>query len=243
VVGRCVGATTRAVVGGWVVVEAAVVGAPVVGAAVVGAAVVVEAAERAAVLAGGVGGLATNPTRPSRDTRARAASGVMICSLRYQGRSGRGRGGGGAPHCGGVGCCWPCGGPHAGGRPDCGGGVDPAGGWLGCWGPQPCGFTHRSGTPGLPSTERGCSRHYRRLRQSDRYGFSAGRKRLSYHMGASWSFSRSFHRPLPDRPCPDWPDSPPDLACGNRTRPITPDGRHRACKQQVVSAAHPDGTP
>jgi hypothetical protein len=106
VVGRCVGATTRAVVGGWVVVGRAVVGgvvvveAAVVGAAVVGGAVVVEAAERAAVLAGGVGGLATNPTRPSRDTRARAASGVMICSLRYHGRSGRGRGGGGAPHFG-----------------------------------------------------------------------------------------------------------------------------------------------
>jgi hypothetical protein len=169
VVGRCVGATTRAVVGGWVVVGRAVVGgavvggavvveAAVVGAAVVGGAVVVEAAEKVAVLAGGVGGLATNPTRPSRDTRATAATGVMICSLRYHGRSARGRGGGGAPHCGG--------------------GVDPAGGWTGggwgCGGPQPCGFTHRSGTAGLPSTEREYIRHYKRLRQSDRYGLSAG---------------------------------------------------------------------
>jgi hypothetical protein len=129
------------------------------GAAVVAGTVVVEATGRAAVLAGGVGGVTTNPTKPSRDTRATAAKGVMICSLRYQGRSGRGRGGGGAPHCGGIGGCWPCGGPHAGGRPGCGGGVDPAGGWaggwLGGWGPQPCGFTQRSGTAGLPSTESG----------------------------------------------------------------------------------------
>jgi hypothetical protein len=150
VVGRCVGATTRAVVGGWVVVGRTVVGgivvggvvvvrAAVVGAAVVTGAVVVEATGRAPVLAGGVDGLATNPTRPSRDNSATAAKGVMICSLRYQGRSERGRGGGGAPHCGG--------------------GVDPAGGWaggwLGCCGPQPCGFTHRSGTAGLPSKEAG----------------------------------------------------------------------------------------
>jgi hypothetical protein len=181
VVGRRVGATTRAVVGGWVVAGGAVVGgvvvvgAAVVRAAVVGAAVVVEAAGRAAVLAAGVGGLATNPTKPSsRDTSRTTASGVMICSLRYQGRSGRGRGGGGAPHCDGDCGRWPCGGPHSGGRPDCGGGVGPAaggwaGGWLGCCGPQPCGFTHRSGTAGLPSTESGCSRHYRRLGQSDRY--------------------------------------------------------------------------
>src|SRR5215217_5003954 len=86
VVGRCVGATTRAVVGGWVVVGRTVVGgivvggAAVVGAAVVAGAVVVEATGRAAVLAGGVGGLATNPTKPSRDTMATAAKGVMICS-------------------------------------------------------------------------------------------------------------------------------------------------------------------
>jgi hypothetical protein len=185
VVGRCVGATTRAVVGGWVVVGRAVVGgvvvveAAVVGAAVVGGAVVVEATGRAAVLAGGVGGLATNTTRPSRDNSATAAKGVMICSLRYQGRWERGRGGGGAPHCGGVGGCWRCGGPHAGGRPGCGGGVDPAGGWaggwLGCCGPQPCGFTHRSGTAGLPSKEAGCRCHYRRLRKSDRYASAQAR--------------------------------------------------------------------
>ena len=117
-VGRCVGATTRAVVGGWVVVGRTVVGgivvggvvvvrAAVVGAAVVAGAVVVEATGRAPVLAGGVDGLATNLTRPSRDNSATAAKGVMICSLRYQGRSERGRGGGGAPHCGGVGGCWP----------------------------------------------------------------------------------------------------------------------------------------
>ena len=101
-VGRCVGATTRAVVGGWVVVGRTVVGgivvggivvvgAAVVGAAVVAGAVVVEATGREAVLACGVGGLATNPTRPSRDNSATAAKGVMICSLRYQGRSERGR--------------------------------------------------------------------------------------------------------------------------------------------------------
>lgn len=67
VVGRCVGVTTRAVVGGWVVVGRAVVGgivvvrAAVVGAAVVAGTVVVEATGRAAVLAGGVGGVTTNP--------------------------------------------------------------------------------------------------------------------------------------------------------------------------------------
>ena len=116
-VGRCVGATTRAVVGGWVVVGRTVVGgiviggvvvvrAAVVGAAVVAGAVVVEATGRAPV-AGRVDGLATNPTRPSRDNSATAAKGVMICSHRYQGRSERGPGGGGAPHCGGVGGCWP----------------------------------------------------------------------------------------------------------------------------------------
>jgi hypothetical protein len=165
VVGRCVVATTGAVVVGRVVAGCAVaggvvvVGATVVGAAVVAGAVLVEAARRAAGLAGGVGGPATNPTWPSRDTSARAAAtGVTICSLRYQGRPGRG--GGGAPHCDGARGGWSCGAPHSGGRPGCGGGVDPAaggwaGGWLGCCGPQPCGFTHRSGTAAYLRREAG----------------------------------------------------------------------------------------
>jgi hypothetical protein len=105
VVGRCVVATTRAVVDGRVVAGGAVaggvvvVGATLVGTAVVAGAVVVEAAGSAAGLAGGVGGLATKPTRTnSNNTSSKAATGVTICSLRYQGRSELGCGGGGAPH-------------------------------------------------------------------------------------------------------------------------------------------------